>query len=151
MAENTDIVTVPESNVGSTLSVASERNMQEFLRYFFASLLALAADAGALYLLTSYAGVPYLYSGAAAFLLGLTVVYLLSISWVFEHRVSHNPWLEFGIFALIGIVGLGINELVLYVFTGIFGWYYLLSKAASVVVVFSWNFIARKRILFAHE
>ena len=148
MADELDIVTAPESETGSTLSVAGARGVQEFIRYFTASLVALVVDAGSLYILTSLLGVPYLYSGAITFLLGLTIVYVLSITWVFEHRTSVHPGIEFLIFAIIGVVGLAINEGVLYVLTGLFGLYYLLSKAASVIIVFTWNFFARKYLLF---
>ncbi len=151
MADELDIVTAPESEASATLSLAGGRGMQEFIRYFMASLIALIVDVGALYILTSQLGVSYLYSGAIAFLLGLTIVYLLSIFWVFEKRTSMHMGVEFLLFALIGVVGLGINEGVLYVLTGIFGAYYLFSKVASVVVVFSWNFLARKYLLFSSQ
>ena len=124
------------------------KQLWEFLRYGAASAVALIADAGSLYVLTSVFGLPYLYSGAVAFLLGLGVVYALSVLWVFERRTTNNTYVEFLLFALIGVVGLGINEGILWLLTGVFGLYYLLSKAASVAVVFCWNFLARKYILF---
>ncbi len=148
MNETEDIAVSPESAPSASYSALGSQSMHEFVRYFAASLLALAADVAALFVLTSVAGVPYLYSAAAAFVLGLVVVYLLSILWVFERRSSMHPALEFLLFALIGMVGLGLNEGVLWVLTGIWGFYYMFSKIASVVVVFTWNFFARKFILF---
>jgi putative flippase GtrA len=130
------------------MSALGSEGVREFVRYFAASAVALVVDALLLYVLTSIVGVPYLYSGAIAFLLGLVIVYVLSIVWVFEHRTSVHPGVEFLVFALIGLVGLGVNEGVLYVLTGIYGVYYLVSKIASVVVVFTWNFFARKYMLF---
>jgi len=151
MEHDTDIATSPESAPSATASALGSEGTREFVRYFFASALALAADAGSLYMLTSVVGVPYLYSGAIAFVLGLIVVYTLSVLWVFEHRSSRSLWFEFSVFTIIGFIGLGINEVVLYIGTGILGWHYLYSKVASVVLVFTWNFAARKRMLFAHE
>jgi putative flippase GtrA len=43
-------------------------------------------DFGSLYVLTEYAGVYYLVSAAAAFLLGLSTNYALSVAWVFGTR-----------------------------------------------------------------
>lgn len=151
MEPNPDIATTPESAPSATVSAMGSEGMREFMRYFFASAVALIVDAGSLYVFTSILKIPYLYSGALSFFLGLMVVYLLSIAWVFEQRSIRSGAAEFALFALIGVIGLALNELVLYIGTGIFGFYYMFSKAASVIIVFSWNFAARKRMLFAHE
>ena len=143
-----DPVRTPEDMTTSAFSAFGSRNAHEFIRYFGASLLALAVDAGSLALMTSVLGIPYLISGALSFSLGLIVIYVLSIMWVFEKRDMHNPVNEFIIFAIVGIVGLGINELVLWFLTGYFGFFYLVSKVASVIIVFTWNFFARKALLF---
>jgi len=143
-----DIAVSPESHSGTTVSFLGSRGIGEFLRYLVSSLVALLADTGTLYLLTSIFDVPYLISGAIAFILGLIVIYVLSINWVFEMRGNRSPAMEFLVFGVIGIVGLGINEAILLLFTGFFGYFYLVSKIASVLVVFTWNFSARKWFLF---
>jgi putative flippase GtrA len=143
-----DITIAPESESSPSVSIIGSSGLHEFIRYFAASALALIADVGSLWLLTSVLGVPYLWSGAIAFLIGLSMVYVLSVRWVFEKRALHDWRAEFLVFALIGVVGLGLNELVLWLLTGYLGLFYLFSKAASVVVVFSWNFGARKWLLF---
>lgn len=130
------------------MSLIGSKGLHEFIRYFAASAVALAVDVGFLWFLTSVLGVQYLISGALAFLLGLGVVYILSVRWVFEQRSLHDWKAEFLVFAFIGIVGLGLNELILWFFTGLFGFFYLVSKIASVFVVFSWNFGVRKWFLF---
>ncbi len=99
--------------------------------------------------MTSVFGVPYLISGGVAFTLGLIVIYILSVRWVFEVRHVRSIWAEFTVFVVIGIIGLGLNEGVLWVLTGYFGLFYLVSKIASVLVVFTWNFFARKFLLFS--
>lgn len=143
-----DVVTTPEAAPSVALSSLGSEGFHEFIRYAVASGIALALDVAVLSFLTSIAGIPYLISGAVAFLVGLTSVYILSIRWVFAERAFSNPWAEFLLFAGIGIVGLAINEVVLYVFTSMFGFFYLFSKIASVVFVFTWNFGARKVFLF---
>lgn len=143
-----DIAIAPETANGITANIIGSRATQEFVRYFAASLIALIVDIGSLALLTSFFHVPYLTSGWIAFTFGLVIVYLLSIFWVFEIRKVRNVWVEFLTFLIIGVVGLGINELVLWIFTGLFGFFYLISKIGSVVIVFSWNFFARKFLLF---
>ncbi len=143
-----DIVTTPEAAPAATLSVLGSSGTREFIRYIAASALALAIDVATLSILTSWFAVPYLLSGAIAFTLGLVTVYTLSIWWVFDHRTARNWSTEFILFAVIGLIGLLINEVFLYVFTTALGLHYLLSKAASVIAVFTWNFCARKFLLF---
>lgn len=144
----TDLAIVPEAATTPGVSTIGSSALHEFIRYFVASLIALAVDFGTLWALTSLAGVSYLISGAIAFTIGLAVVYILSVFWVFSARNVRNRSVEFLLFAVIGVVGLALNEAILYALTTVFGLFYLLSKAASVIVVFSWNFAARKWLLF---
>ncbi|HNS26245.1 MAG TPA: GtrA family protein, partial [Methanobacteriaceae archaeon] len=83
-----------------------------------------------------------------AFILGLIVNYILSISWVFNNRKLNSSTLEFGVFSLIGMVGLGLNEVFIWFFTAEVGFYYLISKIISAIIVLFWNFFARKYVLF---
>ena len=120
----------------------------QLFRYGFVGGVAFVVDYGSLFLLTHYAGVPYLWSAAVAFLLGLVTNYLLSISWVFRHIGTMQLWQEFVVFAIIGVVGLGFNELIMYAGTDVLGLHYMISKLISTALVFFWNFFARKWILF---
>ncbi len=145
-----DIVTNPASEVAPGVSFIGSEGAHEFVRYFAASGIALIIDIGTLWLLTSVFNVSYLLSGALAFTLGLITVYVLSTRWVFSSHSIKSPLAEFGMFALIGLVGLGLNELVLWLLTGLLGVFYLTSKIASVALVFTWNFAARKWFLFSN-
>lgn len=120
----------------------------QLLRYGFVGGVAFVADYGTLFGLTHYAHVHYLTSAAVAFIIGLTVNYLLSISWVFNKNRSAKPWVEFMVFTLIGIVGLGLNEAIMYVATDLLTLHYMFSKLISTALVFCWNFFARKLIIF---
>jgi putative flippase GtrA len=70
------------------------------------------------------------------------------VSWVFNKRKLDNRTFEFGIFAIIGIVGLGLNEVLLWFFTQELLIYYLLSKIFAAAIILFWNFFARKYLLF---
>lgn len=120
----------------------------EFVRYFIASGVAFMVDAGTLFLLTHFLGIHYLVSAAAGFLLGLLTVYLLSIHWVFSSRRIRNPHHELVLFTIIGIGGLGVNELGMYFLTEKLLLHYMFSKLVVSFLVFSWNFGVRKLMLF---
>ena len=121
----------------------------QLVRYAVVGGCAYVIDFGALYVLTDYLHIHYLVSAAAAFSLGLLTNYILSICWVFSKRSLSNKQTEFLLFALIGLIGLGFNEAIMWLFTGLASFHYLVSKLFSTVFVFFWNFFARKKILFS--
>ena len=130
------------------LVTETENTMVQLLRYTVVGGFAFVVDFGLLVILTELAGINYLISAAIAFVAGLTINYLLSIRWVFASRTLESRSAEFTLFAIIGIVGLGLNELFMWILTDIIGWHYLGSKIATTVIVFFWNFLARRFILF---
>jgi putative flippase GtrA len=109
---------------------------------------AFLIDFGSLYSLTEFAGYHYLTSAAIAFLLGLLTNYSLCRLWVFDRRTMESASLEFLIFGVIGIVGLGLNELIMWFAGEVIHLHYLVGKVISAGIVLIWNFGARKLILF---
>ncbi|MDD4969122.1 MAG: GtrA family protein [Paludibacter sp.] len=120
----------------------------QLFRYTFVGGLAFLVDFGLLIMLTEYFHIYYLLSAGIAFVFGLIVNYYLSINWVFNSRVVENKLFEFLVFTLIGIVGLGLNELFLWLLTDKLLFYYIFSKAITTFIVYFWNFFARKLLLF---
>jgi len=120
----------------------------QLLRSMGTSLVAFSVDFSVLALLTEVAGLHYLLSAAISFLLGATVSYLLSSHFVFPRRRFSSRTLEYALFILVGVVGLGLNEGLLWVLTEKVRIYYLASKAIAACLIFFWNFGARKLLLF---
>ena len=125
-----------------------DRTSIQLFRYAFVGGFAFIIDFGSLFILTEFFGIYYLISAPIAFILGLITNYILSIVWVFKKRKFRNKSFEFGMFGLIGIVGVGLNELFIWYFTEYVHLYYLTSKIISTGFVFLWNFFVRKSMLF---
>jgi putative flippase GtrA len=121
---------------------------RELVRYAVVGGLASLVDVGLLVGLTSGGGVYYLHATTIAFGCGLLTSYLLSIAWVFQARTWQNPVVEFGLFTLIGGIGLLGNGVCMWFFTEYAHLHYLCSKMVSGLVVFLWNFVAKKWVLF---
>ena len=121
----------------------------QFLRYTVVGGCAFAFDFSCLFFLTSYCHLHYLVSAAIAFLVGLAVNYILSVGWVFNHRRMNSRLSEFVVFALIGVGGLLLNEVFIWFFTEVLLFFYLVSKAISTVLVYLYNFLVRKVVLFS--
>ncbi len=121
--------------------------LAELLRYAAVSGLALAVDATSLLLAANF--VHYLWAATFGFVLGATTSYLLSVRWAFRHRrLAAFPKTEFAAFAAVGVVGLGLNNLAIYVAVDRAGLGLLAAKAVAAVLTFSFNFGLRKWGLF---
>lgn len=128
--------------------IKSQSTLFQLIRYGFVGGVAFVADYCSLYAITEWMGIPYLGSAAVAFIIGLTVNYILSNLIVFTTHRIQSRWLEFAIFAIIGVIGLGLNELIMYCASDLIGLHYMISKLISTALVFFWNFFARKLALY---
>jgi len=120
----------------------------EFARYFVASAGALAVDLG-LYRLALSLGWRYQFAALLGFCAGAVIAYLASVRWVFRARAVHNAGLEFGLFVAVGVAGLLLTELLLWLAIGRLGLPALPSKLGTSAVVFAFNFAVRKTLLFS--
>lgn len=126
----------------------SNNTFVQLIRYTFVGGTAFIVDFGVLLLLTEKLKMHYLISAGVSFLFGLLINYLLSINWVFSGRKLDQRWLEFLIFLSIGLIGLALNELFIWVLTDLLLIYYIVSKIITTAIVCFWNFFARKIVLF---
>lgn len=133
------------------MTAGHRQGLAELIKSTVTSALAFAADFGLLVLLTEIAGLHYLASAALSFCVGTSASYALSILWVFRTRRFSSRFLEYALFVGVGVVGLGLNEALLWLLTEPLGLFYMVSKVAAAAVIFFWNFAARKLILFPHR
>lgn len=116
-------------------------------RYVFVGGTAFLVDFFFLYFFSDVCGIYYLISGMLSFIISVLVNYWMSTKWVFNQDNIENKVLEFNLFLAISTLGLVFTEILLWLFTDIFGFYYLISKVIAAIIVMFWNFIAR-RIMF---
>ena len=121
----------------------------QFLQYILVGGTAFVVDFATLYVLTEQAGFRYLISASAGFLLGLATNYLLCVTWIFDAHALKNRLHEFIIFGLIGIVGLGLNDLSIIILTETAKFHYLVSKLLAAVLILIFNFSLRRWFLFS--
>ena len=138
----------PDAEASVLVRVSLLHLLREGARYFAASAVALAADALVYVALIRLADVHYLAAAPAGFMLGLAVHYALSTRWVFKARRLSDARAEFLIFALIGVGGLLLNQLVIYLGVERFGLSPELAKLLSAALSFCFNYGVRKVLLF---
>ena len=125
---------------------ATDDTKLQFFRYLFVGGFAAVVNIGFLYIFKECFGFYYLVANICSFTLGLITNYILSKAIVFTKEEKINKLLEFIIYAIIGIIGLLLDTLFIWIFTEKIGIHYMLSKIISTLLVFIWNFGGRKCI-----
>ncbi len=126
----------------------SSRTSVQAIRSLAVSVVALIVDFGLLIVFKELFGINYLVAATMSFLAGVTVNYYLSIWWVFAERKLTSRKAEFIIFVVICTIGLGLNLAIIAGMVQVGHLDYRVAKGVSTIVVFFWNFIARKKILY---
>lgn len=139
-----------EQSATEPLGLPSRGASGEFIRYFLCSVLALLADMG-LYWMGLRVGLSYPVAAAAGFCIGLFTAYTLSVRWAFCARRVGNQQVEFLLFAGIGVLGLGVTELCLWLLIGHLGLPPMVAKVMTAGAVFFFNFGLRKALLFTRS
>ena len=118
---------------------------KEIFRFLIAGGGCFAFELLVLYLLTEFVGFNYLMSAAISFTLSVIINYILCAYWVFETKKrSLNTTI---IFIATSVIGLGINQLCMWIFVEFFGIYYMIAKIFATVIVTIWNFITKRLAL----
>lgn len=110
---------------------------------------AFLIDYSILFLLAKVVGLNELISAAISFVISLSFNYFASIKWVFEAK-KQTPK-EVIIFVLLSVVGLGINELLIYIGSIKMNIDVMIVKLFATVIVMIYNFITRKLIIEKHN
>jgi putative flippase GtrA len=122
----------------------------EGLRYVGASALALAIDVGVYSGLIRLAGVDYLVAAPIGFAVGLVAIYAMSVRWVFLQRRIADRRVEFALFIVLSLVGMALNQLIVYAGVEFLDLPFELAKLPSAGAVFCFNYVTRKLLLFTH-
>lgn len=139
----------------------------QFFRSLFVGGIATVADMAVLIFIREVFKVPEGIAAVFGFIVGLAVNYVISTYWVFAKAKVKNRAADFIAFGVIGIIGLGLTQLIIEPFSvkGMFGEgilvthavfgsllptdkYYIVGKVIAVVLVYMWNFFARKFFLY---
>jgi len=121
----------------------------DIIPYFIASLAALLIDLGIFSLAIRIVGISWFWAATLGFVAGALTAYLLSIWWVFsKRRMKGRPYHEFALFVIIGVAGLGVTQIVLWIGIERIGALPELVKLAAAGVTFVFNYGLRKVVLF---
>lgn len=120
-----------------------DKLVKQIIKFGIVGASAFLIDYSILYILTEFFEIYYLYSSVISFSVSVIFNYILSIKWVFD--VSKKQTIkEFSTFIILSIIGLIINQLIMFVMVEKASIWYMFSKIVSTIIVMVYNFITRK-------
>lgn len=120
--------------------------LSQIIKFGLVGFLCFFIDYGIMVFLTEVVGVHYLLSSGISFTVSVIVNFVLSLTYVFETEKG-NKIKEFIIFVVLSVIGLGINQVLMWFCVDILGIFYMISKIGATAVVMVYNFVTRKMIL----
>lgn len=124
--------------------------LAQFARFGIVGALAFAIDFGVLVLLTELLSLDPVVSATVSFTVSVAFNYLASMRFVFTRRDDLSRSREFVIFIVLSVLGLIINDLIMWAGTAFADIDYRIIKILATAVVMIWNFITRKLFLESH-
>ena len=130
------------------LAEPTENTIIQLFRYVITGASSFLVDFLLLFLL-ELAGLYYLPASAVSFLVGISCNFLLTKFFAFKSvDPTVGPTAEVFVFAAISGGGLVLTMVLMYLFTSRLQLYFMVSKLISSILVFFWNFLGRKFILY---
>ena len=122
--------------------------IKQILKFGVVGGSAFVIDYGIMVLMTEVFNINYLVSSGISFCISVIYNYILSVHWVFDtDKNKHKKSEEFIVFIILSVIGLGINEVLMWYFVDKMGIIYLISKIFATAIVMVYNFVTRKLFL----
>jgi putative flippase GtrA len=126
----------------------SKAFLWKFLKFGIVGFSGLFVDFGVTYLCKEIFKIQKYVSNSIGFTAAATTNYILNRIWTFQSQ-DPNIALEYSEFLIISLIGLGINNLILWLIITRLKYNFYLSKLFAIAVVTVWNFLANYFITFA--
>lgn len=119
----------------------------QILKFGVVGGIAFLIDYGFLFIFTEWLGIYYLISSVLSFSISVIFNYVASVKWVFNVDENKSKSRNFALFIILSIVGLGINQLIMWYGVEQIHMYYMLVKIFATAIVMVFNFVTRKMFL----
>jgi putative flippase GtrA len=119
----------------------------KFIKFCAVGFSGMVIDFGTTWLLKEKARVNKYIANSAGFILAATSNYIWNRLWTFQSENNQIAF-EYLSFIIISVIGLGINNLVVFIFSDKLKFNFYFSKLIAIGVVTIWNFIMNYLITF---
>lgn len=108
---------------------------------------ATVIDFVVLFILKEFIGLNEIVANTISFTVSVIYNYIASVKWVFDVDQDKSKSKQFITFIVFSIIGLLINNLILWICIDKLSIYYLIGKVIATGIVMVFNFITRKMFL----
>ena len=135
------------------------KKLNEVLRFAVTGGICFLVEFVLLVLLRDTVGLPTLIANAIAFTISVILNYFLCLLWVFEGATGGNGGRQAAFF-ITSVIGLGINELIMFLLSLAFHedlvvmtiagrevTMYMIHRVIATVIVMIWNYFSKKAVL----
>ncbi len=119
----------------------------KFLKFAAVGATGVIVDYGFTYLFKEVFKVQKYISNSIGFTIAASTNYILNRIWTFESDNPDIAW-EYTEFLVISLIGLGLNNLFLWLFHSRFKLNFYVAKLIAIGIVTIWNFLANYFITF---
>lgn len=121
----------------------------QIMKFGIVGVIAFVIDYGVMVFLTEVFGLNPVVSATISFIVSVIFNYIASMRYVFSHKEDMSRSREFVIFIVLSVIGLIINDVLMWAGTELVSIDYRIVKIFATAVVMVWNFITRKIFLDA--
>lgn len=132
------------------------RGVRQLIKFGVVGTIGAIVDFGTLFVLKEFFGLNLYVANTISVSAAICSNFLWNSLWTFRGSYRGRRRHRFLPFVIVSVIGLGINQVILYVtheFTGLEGlqYGYLVAKVAATIVVMMWNFAANKYWTFREQ
>lgn len=121
--------------------------LEQLVKFGIVGVIATLLEWIIFYICTNQLKIHYSISTVIGFSISTIFNYWASVKWVFDVNKEKSEKLNFILFVVLSIVGLGLNELILWICIEKFVIYNMIGKVIATGIVMVFNFITRKLFL----
>ena len=125
----------------------AQPHTKQFLKFAVVGLISFGIDWGMLIALVELFHLDFLMSTTISCTTSVVVNYWLSMKYVFDHREGMSRKREFTIFTILSVIGLGLNDLYMFVGVTFLSIGYQAMKAIATFLVTWYNYFSRRLFL----
>ena len=118
--------------------------IEQIFRFGIVGVLAFIIDYGLMVFCTEVLGIYYLWSSLISFTVSVIFNYVMSVKWVFNVDNGKTQTQNLIFFVTFSIIGLGINQLIMWLGVDKIQISYLIVKLFATAVGMVFNYVNRK-------
>lgn len=129
------------------VSNKTKKILVQIFKFAIVGVVATLIDFLFLYIFREFFKFPVVLANTLSFVISVIYNYTASVKWVFDVNKEKSAKKQFITFIIFSVIGLLINDLIMWISVDQLNIYYLLAKIIATLIVMVFNFVSRKIFL----